>query len=222
MPDSPCTADQLDRELSAVGSSSRTDAVCCSGNGRLDRGGCECNLGYFPALLDDPLKPRARLCATKLDSCTRDQMQRAAHQSICRSKCCSGHGNCTAAGTCACEGGWCAIDDCNVTGIGDHHACAFNVSGIYAERAGIYAKTSHICNGKPVYQKSDGDVLFLFQPDDWRISDMRAATKCGISDCWVSSWKGDCPESPDGVGCVGKWSQWPFKTIDGNITVQAV
>ena len=130
--------------------------------------------------------------------------------------------------TCACKGGWCAIDDCNVTGIGDNHACAFNVSGIYASRAGIYVKTNHICNGKPVYQKSNGDVLLRYgsSTGSWRISDRSAATNCvghpsGAS--WVIS-QGNCPASPDGVGCVGKWIKYgrPHWTTDPNITVKAV
>ena len=118
-------------------------------------------------------------------------------------------------------------NDCDGTGpgIGDHRACAFNVSDIYAARAGIYVKTSHICSGKPVYQKSDGDTLYLFEGSYWRISDEIAATNCVGSggpsgSAWVES-RGHCPESPDGVGCVGQWICYPWKTIDANITVKA-
>eukprot|EP01046_Picozoa_sp_COSAG06_P040844 COSAG06_NODE_4985_length_3806_cov_2.019153_4_plen_731_part_01 len=90
VPDSPCTADQLDRELSKVGSSNRTDAVCCSGNGRLVGGGCQCNLGYFPELLDDPLRPRARLCASTVEE--RCEQDRDWGKREAARACCNNHG----------------------------------------------------------------------------------------------------------------------------------
>ena len=92
-------------------------------------------------------------------------------------------------------------------------AAAFAITGaISSSYNGLYAKTAHVCSDKPVYQKggSDGDVLF--QPtghSDWMVGPSDRATSCEDSGYLESFGNGaDCPNSPDGAGCEGKWQEW--------------
>lgn len=85
---------------------------------------------------------------------------------------------------------------------------------------GIYHRTTAQCNSKPVYQLgSDQYGYVLFQPEDWDLSSddvWMIGTWDRLTDCaarassnWFSSYGngGSCPTSPDGDGCVGKWTE---------------
>jgi hypothetical protein len=109
--------------------------------------------------------------------------------------------------TCACEAGF----------LGDHCAGVFVLSGAHeAAFNGAYAKTAHVCHGKPVYQKgADGYVLLRpngssIHWDDtvWMVS---YGTNCEDKGNICSS--GGCSASPDGAGCAGEWQE-----LDNNST----
>lgn len=92
---------------------------------------------------------------------------------------------------------------------------------------GEYNKTAQICSGKPVFQQggSGGPVLYHYQGHNLMTGDGLATWVIGPEACnhtyrylWSSGGEsgvgdcprrggcpGDCPESPDGAGCAGKW-----------------
>ena len=97
-------------------------------------------------------------------------------------------------------------------------ATAFAVSGSAIDPNGdggfngAYVRTELECNGTPVYQNSDGYILF--QPegvaDDqtvWKISHASSAALCR-NDGWVVSRAGMCPTRPDDPDCTNNWLEW--------------
>ena len=98
--------------------------------------------------------------------------------------------------TCTCESGY----------IGEHCAPAFTISGAITYN-GVYSQTAHVCNGKPVYQKGGEDGYVLFQPSGlsyWEVSLSERRLDC-MAAGYLMSYHGDCPASPDGASCAGKW-----------------
>jgi hypothetical protein len=120
------------------------------------------------------------------------------HPTGCDSNPDCGHGSCVANGgehTCACETGY----------IGEHCAGAFTVSGsINPHYNGLYNKTADVCHGKPIYSSGDVDMFKVANGSWWMIDYGWSAKSCH-SNGYVDSVDGSCPESPDGIGCVGKW-----------------
>jgi hypothetical protein len=120
------------------------------------------------------------------------------HSTGCDSSPCGAHGSCVAQGaehTCTCEAGY----------LGEHCASSFTVSGCQlASLNGVFIKTTHVCNGKPTYQKDDNGVLFLPNGSPhWAIGPTQDAVDCQIKGKVLD--RGSCEASPDGAGCVGKW-----------------
>ena len=75
---------------------------------------------------------------------------------------------------------------------------------------GIYTLVpSKVCNGKPVYEKRDGNYV-LFQPtgdSGWMVGSSDHATSCAATGwVWAYSPSSVCEASPD--GCAGRWRQW--------------
>jgi hypothetical protein len=148
------------------------------------------------------------------------------------------HGGCYAAAQCHCAAGWgpeskisgtdlCSCPEgfvgkhcetCESGYIGEHCTAAFVLSGAKnsdprlpngTDLNGAYAKTAHVCDGKPVYQKGDGPVLYWYSEfSDWGVGSSNRAMSCGASDYVTTYGNGhDCPASPDGAGCAGKWHE---------------
>ena len=91
-------------------------------------------------------------------------------------------------------------------------AAAFAITGaISSSYNGLYAKTAHVCNDKPVYQKGGSDGGVLFRPSGrsyWMVDDSGGATSCENGGYLQSGGNGGvCPDSPDGAGCAGKWQE---------------
>lgn len=89
-------------------------------------------------------------------------------------------------------------------------APAYQVSGVSESLFdGIYSRMdrSHLCNGKNVYEHADSDIV-IFQPAGhsyWKVDELEYATNCETGG-YIASF-GSCAESPDGVGCAGRWQE---------------
>ena len=99
--------------------------------------------------------------------------------------------------------------------------------GAGADLNGIYVRTMQICGGKTMWRQSivqyRGDpaaVLYWWSahsawyigPDLRLSSDGDELASCGDNGLPIlGSFDGDCPLSPAGKGCVGKWEE-----MDGN------
>jgi hypothetical protein len=112
--------------------------------------------------------------------------------------------------TCSCDPSWYGAN-CETP-----MASAFAVSGTRDARlSGIYTKTAHDCNGKPVYQQSGsgGHVLYRDNAKDWDVGDRTECDDPGFhlddilctSNPKFAEPHDACAESPDGDGCVGRW-----------------
>ena len=75
---------------------------------------------------------------------------------------------------------------------------------------GVYSKTAHVCNSKPVYQKGEEDGDVLFQPSGVPVWMVGTSERL---DCYHSCYLRSnangavCPESPDSAGCAGEWKE---------------
>eukprot|EP01047_Picozoa_sp_COSAG01_P045365 COSAG01_NODE_4173_length_5269_cov_7.276015_3_plen_654_part_00 len=180
------------------------DGVLCGGRGSCNTGTCSCTDGWSGANCENPP-----------DACQYPVLVS-----------CGAHGDCQD-GTCHCKQHWtgfrCQTKECTKEGDCFKLSGATNppnptLPGGY-DLNGLYTKTSHNCNGKPVWQKTgaDGYVLLHQATGSWLVAPSDRATTCGNSG-YLSSHRvsvtggefvgpGDCPESPD-KGCAGEWSEW--------------
>ena len=126
----------------------------------------------------------------------------------CDNSPCGEHGACTAVGAahiCGCQAGY----------IGEQCAAAFVVSRANStDTNGLYDRAPTICNAKPVFQGRSGLRFFQLSGSlDWVVIRWIYAG----DDCTTGSYTslylrsngngGDCPDSPDGAGCKGKWQE---------------
>ena len=97
---------------------------------------------------------------------------------------------------------------------------ATKVSGAELTQNGLYTKsTQHKdCNGKPVYQLGGESAVLLFSDSahDWNVGPNTGLVDCSSDQSllYLSTSlqvrplnHGSCPESPDGLGCMGKWDE---------------
>jgi hypothetical protein len=103
---------------------------------------------------------------------------------------CGAHGTCTADGTshtCVCDNGWCAVDGKCMQSVGDHHACAFTISGTDAHYNGLYIITSRIGeDGHTPEFKMDGGARMRHATDGRWIVDGAPGTGkflSSVQDC---------------------------------------
>jgi hypothetical protein len=77
---------------------------------------------------------------------------------------------------------------------------------------GRYERRAAKCSGKPVYQLGGQYSYVLFQPTNqsyWIVGSSGHSTSCA-NDGYIRSNGngGECPLSPDGGGCAGRWQEW--------------
>ena len=142
----------------------------------------------------------------------------------CAAAVCAVHSTCSRNSddgyTCTCDAGYQFLggrcDHCKAGFLGDHCAVAFALSGAnYTSYNGVYTETDRVCNGKPVFQQGGGDGFTLFWPTgqaNW-LASTGDATTCepGGNGIYISSTS-DCPVSPDGTGCAGRWLEKDFNS----------
>ena len=82
-------------------------------------------------------------------------------------------------------------------------AASFIVSGATKYRInGVYTKTKHVCNGKPVYSKN-GSVLFI--PNGVKHWMIDYHTQFSCKNAGYISNEHNCAESPDNAFCAGNF-----------------
>ena len=86
---------------------------------------------------------------------------------------------------------------------------SYTISGA-SKRNGEYVLAGE-CNSKPAYQLTAGGYV-LFQPTyelGWWVGSSDRSTSCAYGGFIASSGNGgECPLSPDGGGCAGRWQEY--------------
>ena len=88
-------------------------------------------------------------------------------------------------------------------------SCGFVVSGGLGtdDRTGVYRQTSHICDGKPTYQRTTGTGYALISTAyGWLVGSADRLTDCANTG-GMDSVTSDC-DFPDGTSCPGGWNEW--------------